>query len=55
MIEIKKSGVYTSLPAPKEILGSFIESGFGRQVPGMWAEMIANRSFCEVPPYKIAT
>ncbi len=55
MTEIKKSGAFNALPAPKEILGSFIESGFGRQVPGMWAEMIANRSFREVPPYKIAT
>ena len=55
MVEIKRNGPYGQIPAPKEILGSFIESGFGRQVSGMWAEMIFNRSFRTVPPYKIAT
>ncbi len=55
MIEIRSNGNYTATPAPKEIFGEFIESGFGRQVPGMWAEMIYNRSFRDIPPYKRAT
>ena len=55
MIEIKRIGSYKASHAPKEILGSFIESGFGRQVSGMWAEMVFNRSFRTVPPYKTAT
>ena len=29
----------------KHIFGNFVEAGFGRQVSGMWAEMIYNRSF----------
>ncbi len=55
MIEIKNSGNYTKIPSPNEIFGGFIESGFGRQVPGMWSEMIYNRSFVNVPEYKGAT
>ncbi|MCY2927028.1 MAG: hypothetical protein NT031_16665, partial [Planctomycetota bacterium] len=38
-------------PTSKFILGQFIESGFGRQVSGMWGEMLFNRSFIDVPPY----
>ena len=30
------------------IFGNFVEAGFGRQVSGMWSEMIYNRSF-ELP------
>ena len=38
-------------PVSSLIYGNFIESGFGRQVEGMWAEMFYNRSFERVPPY----
>ena len=52
MKEIRCSGTYTAQISDKQVLGSFIESGWGRQVPGMWAEMIYNRSFRPVAPYK---
>jgi alpha-N-arabinofuranosidase len=38
-------------PASPWIYGNFIELGFGHQVDGMWAEMLWNRSFEEIPPY----
>jgi len=38
-------------PVSPLIYGNFIESGFARQVEGMWAEMLFNRSFEQVPPY----
>lgn len=38
-------------PISPLIYGNFIESGFGRQVEGMWAEMLFNRSFEHVTPY----
>lgn len=40
------------LPCSRLILGNFIELGLGRQVSGMWAEMVYNRSFRTVPPVK---
>jgi alpha-N-arabinofuranosidase len=57
--EKEASGVQVSItakemvehPASSMICGNFIESGFGRQVEGMWAEMFFNRSFETVPPY----
>ncbi len=43
-------------PISKMIFGQFIESGFGRQPDGMWAEMIYNRSFQQpVPPFNFKT
>ncbi len=43
-------------PISKLIFGHFIESGFGRQTDGMWAEMIFNRSFVQpVPPFNFKT
>jgi alpha-N-arabinofuranosidase len=38
-------------PVSPLIYGGFIESGFGRQVEGMWAEMLFNRGFETIPPY----
>lgn len=35
-------------PVSPYIFGNFVEAGFGRQVSGMWSEMIYNRSF-ELP------
>jgi alpha-L-arabinofuranosidase len=32
------------------IYGNFIELGFGRQADGMWAQMLDNRSFENIPP-----
>ena len=32
-------------PISPYIYGNFIEAGFGRQISGMWSEMIYNRSF----------
>lgn len=49
------NGPWTDKPSSKEIFGNFIESGFGRQVSGMWAEMLYNRAFRKVPPYQQAT
>jgi alpha-L-arabinofuranosidase len=45
----------SQVPISRFILGNFIESGFGRQTSGMWAEMLYNRSFQEIPPYKRPT
>lgn len=35
-----------------KILGDFVESGIGRQITGMWSEMIQNRSFRPKSEYK---
>lgn len=54
MIEpIKRSE--KNVPVSNKILGQFIESGFGRQVPGMWSEMIYNRAFRKIMPYSFYT
>ncbi|HOW72051.1 MAG TPA: hypothetical protein PKY77_15735 [Phycisphaerae bacterium] len=39
-------------PVSPILYGNFIESGFGRQVDGMWSEMLYNRSFEAVTPLK---
>lgn len=39
------------VPVERTIFGQFIEAGFGRQVEGMWAEMLYNRSFQPVTPF----
>ena len=46
---------WTQKPVDRRIFGNFIESGFGRQVNGMWSEMLYNRAFRDVPAIKIAT
>jgi hypothetical protein len=43
------------VPIDRKIFGHFIEVGFGRQVEGMWSEMIYNRSFIPAPPYRSDT
>jgi alpha-L-arabinofuranosidase len=43
------------VPISRYIFGNFIESGFARQISGMWAEMLYNRSFQDIPPYKRPT
>jgi hypothetical protein len=55
MTKITRSGEYTEKPTDMRIFGCFIESGFGRQVSGMWSEMLYNRAFRVVPEYKRAT
>lgn len=54
-MELKISDNWTAIPVSKEIFGHFFESGFGRQVSGMWSEMIYNRAFRKITPYKKAT
>jgi hypothetical protein len=41
----------SEVPIERGIFGQFIEAGFGRQVEGMWSEMLYNRSFQTVPPF----
>ena len=55
MINIKTTGTWTTGNTDKRIFGHFIESGFGRQVNGMWSEMLYNRAFRKVPPYEYYT
>ncbi|MGI6107486.1 MAG: hypothetical protein ACOX8B_06085 [Lachnospiraceae bacterium] len=55
MNHLKIAGRWTQTPVSDRIFGNFIECGFGRQVPGMWGEMIYNWAFREIPPYKSAT
>lgn len=55
MIQITTSDLWTDIPSDKRIFGNFIESGFGRQVNGMWSEMLYNRAFREIPPYQSPT
>lgn len=55
MLTVHTEGVWTKRPAEKRIFGNFMESGFGRQIPGMWSEMIYNRAFRKIPPYTEAT
>ena len=45
----------SEVPISRFIFGNFVELGFGRQGTGMWAEMIHNRSFQKVTPYKSPT
>lgn len=41
-----------SKPVNPLIYGNFIESGLGHQVDRMWSELLFNRSFEEITPYK---
>jgi hypothetical protein len=41
----------SEVPIEHAIFGQFIEAGFGRQLEGMWAEMLYNRSFQPVSPF----
>jgi hypothetical protein len=52
MAKVTIASEWTEYPAGNRIFGNFIESGFGRQVSGMWAEMLYNRAFREVPEYR---
>ena len=55
MVEVKVKQEWTKQPVSSYIFGNFIESGFGRQVNGMWSEMLYNRAFRDVPAYKAPT
>lgn len=55
MLTLKASGHWTDTPAERTVFGHFIESGFGRQVSGLWSEMLYNRAFREVPAYRLPT
>lgn len=43
---------FCAKPVSPILYGNFIESGFGRQVDGMWSEMLWNRSFEAITPLK---
>lgn len=43
--------VLVDKPVNPLLYGNFIESGIGRQVDGMWAELLSNRSVEPVAPY----
>ncbi len=51
MIMSVTSNELTRTPVSPLIYGHFIELGFGRQVEGLWAEMLYNRSFEPIKPY----
>jgi len=51
-MELKINGQWTKEYTSRRILGNFVESGIGRQIPGMWSEMIQNRSFRPKSEYK---
>lgn len=55
MISLQKAAYQPKAPVDRRILGHFIESGFGRQVPGMWSEMLYNRAFRKIAPYSFFT
>ncbi|MGN0313746.1 MAG: hypothetical protein ACI4EG_03015 [Fusicatenibacter sp.] len=55
MGKLKISEQWTKTPVDSRIFGNFIESGFGRQVSGMWSEMLYNRAFRDIVGYKKAT
>lgn len=55
MIKISVSDQWTDIPSDRRIFGNFIEAGFGRQVDGMWSEMLFNRAFRKIPPYQNPT
>lgn len=52
MIHLKASNTWTTVPASERIFGNFIESGIGRQITGIWSEMLQNRSFRPKNEYK---
>jgi len=54
-ILMKISEQWTQKPTNQLILGNFMEAGIGRQLPGMWSEMIYNRAFRDVEPIKHPT
>ncbi|MCD7937532.1 MAG: hypothetical protein LUG98_11775 [Tannerellaceae bacterium] len=43
-VEVKTNRL-SETPVSRYIFGNFVEAGFGRQVSGIWAEKIYNRSF----------
>ena len=52
MINLKVSDKWTKKPISKRIFGNFLESGIGRQITGIWSEMLQNRSFRPKSEYK---
>jgi alpha-L-arabinofuranosidase len=51
-VEISPRVIVTK-PVSPLIYGNFIELGFAHQVDRMWAELLWNRSFEEIAPYKL--
>lgn len=54
-VKLEEYDHWTEKPVDHRIFGNFMESGFGRQITGMWSEMIFNRAFRQVPEYNIST
>ena len=55
MITLSQQSQWSQKPVDNKIFGCFIEAGFGRQLTGMWSEMLYNRAFRKVLPYQQAT
>lgn len=45
MIKLRVNDEWTKEPVSERIFGNFLESGIGRQITGIWSEMLQNRSF----------
>lgn len=45
MVNLKIADKWTKKPISERIFGNFLESGIGRQITGIWSEMLQNRSF----------
>ena len=52
MIKLESENKWTGIPSSRRIFGNFIESGIGRQITGIWSEMLQNRSFRPRSEYK---
>lgn len=52
MITLKVTDKWTKKPISERIFGNFLESGIGRQITGIWSEMLQNRSFRPKSEYK---
>lgn len=55
MLSVRETGNWTVRYADRRIFGNFIELGFGRQIDGLWSEMLFNRAFRHVPEYTYKT
>ena len=52
IVNLKVSDQWTKEPISERIFGNFLESGIGRQITGVWSEMLQNRSFRPKSEYK---
>ena len=52
MVNLKVTENWTKEPVSERIFGNFLEAGIGRQITGIWSEMLQNRSFRPKSEYK---